>query len=99
MTVYVTIYVLYVSKNSSLSSLLKFLLTIPITDRALAADLRYLRTVGFKSSASVYIQVFLFGYSSYSTAISGISSVSCHEVISTWTVTNVHDFAFTGVEL
>ena len=35
------IYVLYMSKESFLSSLLKFLLTIPVTDLALAADLTH----------------------------------------------------------
>jgi len=40
-------YVLYMSKKSSLYCLLKFLLIIPMTDLALAADLTLL---GFKSS-------------------------------------------------
>jgi len=87
-------YVLYISKKSSLSSLLKFLLTIPMTDLALAADLTHC-ILGFKSSVKC-TPVFLFYYLLNSSAVSRIIH---HMVDCAKTVTNVHHFAFTGIEL
>ena len=84
---------MHMSKKSSLSNLLKFLFTIPMTDLALAADLTHC-ILGFKSS--VYTLVFLFCYVLNNSAVYKIID---HVVDSAKIVTNVHHFVFTGIEL
>src|SRR5664279_573371 len=87
-------YVLYISKQSSLSSLLKFLLIIAITDLTLPAAFTQ-KVLTFRSFFYIDSQVFFFAHF-FNLCFN--ASVVLHIVFCIKPVSNVHQLTFTWVE-